>query len=45
MNGWDLSVYAAAAVLIAAPLAVFVFYLREIARRFRDNDWGQSPPV
>lgn len=44
MSGWDLGVYAAAAVLIVAPLAVFVCYLREIARRLKEDDWGQAPP-
>ncbi len=44
MSGWDLGVYAAAAVLVIAPLAVFVSYLRELIRRVKENDWGQAPP-
>lgn len=40
MNGWDLGVYLAAALLILAPLAVFSAYVREIIRRLRENDWG-----
>ena len=43
MNGWDIGVYSAAAVLILAPLAVFISYLREIVRRVKENDWGQKP--
>ncbi len=42
MSGWDLGVYGAAAVLILAPLAVFVCYLRELIRRVKENDWGQA---
>lgn len=45
MNGWDLGVYAAAVVLIIAPLAVFISYLRELIRRVREDDWGQAPPA
>lgn len=44
MSGWDLGVYAAAAVLVMAPLALFACYLRELIRRVREDDWGQSPP-
>ncbi|HPU01549.1 MAG: hypothetical protein GX890_08355 [Firmicutes bacterium] len=44
MNGWDVGVYAAAAALIILPLGVFYLYLREIARRVKENDWGRTPP-
>lgn len=44
MSGWDLGVYAAAAVLIIAPLVVFTGYLREMIRRLKEDDWGQNPP-
>lgn len=44
MSGWDLGVYAAAAVLIIVPLGVFCLYLREMARRLKEDDWGQAPP-
>jgi hypothetical protein len=30
--------------LIIAPPGIFYLYLREIARRLRENDWGQAPP-
>jgi hypothetical protein len=40
MSGWDLGVYLAAAVLILAPSGIFISYLREIARRLREDDWG-----
>ncbi len=39
MNGWDLGVYLAAAVLIIAPTGLFFSYVREIARRLREDDW------
>ncbi|NLA26752.1 MAG: hypothetical protein GX878_05090 [Firmicutes bacterium] len=44
MSGWDLGVYAATTLLIIAPLGIFIFHLREIIRRLKEDDWGQPPP-
>jgi hypothetical protein len=42
MTGWDIVVYIAAAVLIIGPIIVFSFYLKEIFRHIREDDFGQK---
>jgi hypothetical protein len=42
MTGWDIGVYTAAAILIVGPIIVFSFYLREILRNIREDDFGQK---
>jgi ABC-type maltose transport system permease subunit len=42
MTGWDIGVYAAAGILIVGPFIVFFFYLKEIIRRFREDDFGSN---
>jgi hypothetical protein len=42
MSGWDIAVYFAGAVLIIGPVVVFIVYLKEMTRRFRENDLGPS---
>lgn len=40
MSGWDVGVWIAAVILIAGPIIVFYFYLQEIFRRIREDDFG-----
>ena len=42
MTGWDIGVYVAGAVLIVGPCIVFAFYLREIVRRVKEDDFGPA---
>jgi len=40
MSGWDVGVYIAGGILIVGPVIVFYFYLKEIFRRIREDDFG-----
>jgi ABC-type glycerol-3-phosphate transport system permease component len=42
MTGWDFGVYMAGTVLIIGPLIVFFFYLKEILRNLREDDFGSK---
>ncbi|MDW7738574.1 MAG: hypothetical protein SCJ97_00750 [Bacillota bacterium] len=42
MTGWDIGVYITGAVLVIGPIVVFIFYLKEILRHIREDDFGRK---
>ncbi len=42
MTGWDIGVYIAGSILIVGPIIVFFFYLKEILRHVREDDFGSK---